>query len=38
MRYLPMIAMSEIKIVLPESDPHRVADGSHEGEARKAAH
>jgi molybdopterin-containing oxidoreductase family membrane subunit len=22
MRYLPMIAMSEIKIVLPESDPH----------------
>ena len=32
MRYLPMIAMSEIKIVLPESDPHYVAPGSKEEE------
>ena len=22
MRFLPMIAMSEVKIVLPEADPH----------------
>jgi molybdopterin-containing oxidoreductase family membrane subunit len=28
MRYLPMVAMSEIKIVLPESDAHYVAPGA----------
>jgi molybdopterin-containing oxidoreductase family membrane subunit len=28
MRYLPMIAMSEVKIVLPEADPHHVAPGA----------
>src|SRR5450432_3474600 len=28
MRYLPMIAMSEVKVVLPESDPHHEAHGS----------
>ena len=31
MRYLPMIAMSEIKIVLPEADPHHVAPGAQVG-------
>jgi molybdopterin-containing oxidoreductase family membrane subunit len=35
MRYLPMIAMSEIKIVLPESDPHYHAP---EGEAHNPTH
>jgi molybdopterin-containing oxidoreductase family membrane subunit len=31
MRFLPMIAMSEIKIVLPESDPHSAAGGVRVG-------
>ncbi|MEA3188818.1 MAG: hypothetical protein QOD99_2648 [Chthoniobacter sp.] len=31
MRFLPMIAMSEVKIVLPESDPHHHAPGAHVG-------
>ena len=31
MRFLPMIAMSEVKIVLPESDPHQRHPGSHVG-------
>jgi Ni/Fe-hydrogenase subunit HybB-like protein len=31
MRYLPMVAMSEVKIVLPESDPHHHAPGAHAG-------
>ena len=30
MRYLPMIAMFEVKIVLPESDPHHDAADAHE--------
>jgi len=34
MRHLPMIAMSEIKIVLPESDPHHEAHASHEEEGK----
>jgi hypothetical protein len=25
MRFLPMIAMSEVKLVTPEADPHRAA-------------
>ena len=29
MRYLPMIAMFEVKIVLPESDPHHDAADAH---------
>ena len=37
-RYLPMVAMSEIKIVLPESDPHYVAPGSHADEAHPPTH
>jgi molybdopterin-containing oxidoreductase family membrane subunit len=28
-RYLPMIAMSEVKIVLPEANPHYVPPGEH---------
>ena len=28
-RYLPMIAMSEVKIVLPEADPHHATPGEH---------
>jgi molybdopterin-containing oxidoreductase family membrane subunit len=28
-RYLPMIAMSEVKIVLPEADPHHASPGEH---------
>ncbi|HEY2573012.1 MAG TPA: hypothetical protein VGH65_03050, partial [Verrucomicrobiaceae bacterium] len=28
-RYLPMIAMSEVKIVLPEADPHFVSAAEH---------
>jgi Ni/Fe-hydrogenase subunit HybB-like protein len=31
MRFLPMIAMSEVKIVLPESDPHRHVPGTQVG-------
>ena len=31
MRFLPMIAMSEVKIVLPEADPHQHHPGSHVG-------
>ena len=31
MRYLPMVAMSEVKIVLPEADPHHVGRGAHVG-------
>jgi Ni/Fe-hydrogenase subunit HybB-like protein len=32
MRFLPMIAMSEVKIVTPEADPHHhKPDGSHAG-------
>lgn len=31
MRFLPMIAMSEVKIVTPEGDPHHHAPGSHVG-------
>lgn len=31
MRFLPMIAMSEVKIVLPEADPHHRAPGSGVG-------
>jgi molybdopterin-containing oxidoreductase family membrane subunit len=27
-RYLPMIAMSEVKIVLPEADPHHHASAA----------
>ncbi len=30
MRFLPMIAMSEVKIVLPESDPHHEPEPSKE--------
>jgi molybdopterin-containing oxidoreductase family membrane subunit len=29
-RFLPMIAMSEVKIVLPESDPHYHPHGTEE--------
>ena len=32
MRYLPMIAMFEVKIVLPESDPHHDAADAHGAE------
>jgi molybdopterin-containing oxidoreductase family membrane subunit len=28
-RFLPMIAMSEVKIVLPESDPHYATPTGH---------
>ena len=28
-RYLPMIAMSEVKIVLPEADPHYASPEQH---------
>jgi molybdopterin-containing oxidoreductase family membrane subunit len=28
-RYLPMIAMSEVKIVLPEADPHYHSPAQH---------
>ncbi|MGI8889319.1 MAG: NrfD/PsrC family molybdoenzyme membrane anchor subunit [Chthoniobacterales bacterium] len=28
-RFLPMIAMSEVKIVLPEADPHHATPGEH---------
>ena len=31
MRFLPMIAMSEVKIVTPEGDPHRHIPDSHVG-------
>jgi molybdopterin-containing oxidoreductase family membrane subunit len=31
MRFLPMIAMSEVKIVTPEADPHRRIPDSHVG-------
>lgn len=31
MRYLPMVAMSEVKIVLPEADPHHVSRGANVG-------
>ncbi len=31
MRFLPMIAMSEVKIVLPEADPHHNAPDAHVG-------
>jgi len=31
MRFLPMIAMSEVKIVLPEADPHKHVPDSHVG-------
>jgi molybdopterin-containing oxidoreductase family membrane subunit len=31
MRFLPMIAMSEVKIVVPEADPHQRKPGSHVG-------
>jgi hypothetical protein len=32
MRFLPMIAMSEVKIVTPEADPHHhKPDGAHAG-------
>ncbi len=31
MRFLPMIAMSEVKIVTPEADPHAHIPGSHTG-------
>jgi hypothetical protein len=31
MRFLPMIAMSEVKIVTPEADPHRRVPGSGVG-------
>jgi molybdopterin-containing oxidoreductase family membrane subunit len=28
-RYLPMIAMSEVKIVLPEANPHHASPEEH---------
>ena len=28
-RFLPMIAMSEVKIVLPEADPHHATPEGH---------
>jgi hypothetical protein len=28
-RYLPMIAMSEVKIVLPEANPHHALPDEH---------
>jgi molybdopterin-containing oxidoreductase family membrane subunit len=31
MRFLPMIAMSEVKLVTPEADPHRRVPDSHVG-------
>jgi molybdopterin-containing oxidoreductase family membrane subunit len=31
MRFLPMIAMSEVKIVVPESDPHHHVPGAQVG-------
>jgi molybdopterin-containing oxidoreductase family membrane subunit len=31
MRFLPMIAMSEVKIVTPEADPHKRVPDSHVG-------
>jgi molybdopterin-containing oxidoreductase family membrane subunit len=38
MRYLPMIAMSEIKIVLPESDPHHHGTNGTNGTHGEEAH
>ena len=37
MRFLPMIAMSEVKIVLPEADPHHHGAGTHGIARRRAA-
>jgi len=31
MRFLPMVAMSEVKIVIPEADPHHHTEDSHVG-------
>ena len=31
MRYLPMVAMSEVKLVTPEADPHALVPDSHDG-------
>ena len=31
MRFLPMIAMSEVKIVTPAADPHAYMPGTHTG-------
>jgi molybdopterin-containing oxidoreductase family membrane subunit len=38
MRYLPMVAMSEIKIVLPDADPHYVPPGTAASEAHHPSH
>ncbi len=39
MRFIPMIAMSEIKIVLPEADPHHhPAPTGAEGDAKEVRH
>jgi Ni/Fe-hydrogenase subunit HybB-like protein len=35
-RYLPMVAMAELKTVLPESNPHYNSGGSHEPEPEAA--
>ncbi len=34
-RFLPMIAMSEVKIVLPEADPHYALPGGHQPAAER---
>jgi Ni/Fe-hydrogenase subunit HybB-like protein len=37
-RFLPMVAMSEVKSVLPEADPHYHPRTDPESESRKEAH
>jgi molybdopterin-containing oxidoreductase family membrane subunit len=37
-RFLPMVAMSEVKSVLPEADPHYHPRTEPESESRKEAH
>jgi molybdopterin-containing oxidoreductase family membrane subunit len=37
-RFLPMVAMSEVKGVLPEADPHYHPPGGHREKSVKEAH
>jgi molybdopterin-containing oxidoreductase family membrane subunit len=37
-RYIPMIAIAEVKSVLPQANPHHHADTHHSGEVEAAAH
>jgi len=37
-RFLPMVAMSEVKGVLPEADPHYHPRTEPESESREEAH